>query len=367
MPNLQLSFEDAANIASWIISVPGEWPVKVEVPGAESADVKKAVDELIALYVTKSGNFKHADGKIESVALSDVETYTRKLGTSEKLLYLGERTISRLGCFGCHTIPGFENAKPIGTALNDWGIKNPARLDFGHIREYLEEQPEDKANPDEELGRRDGTPPEYQEEVAHETRMGFLFQKLHRPRSYDFLKNRERYKPWDDRLRMPQFAWANDPNAVEEVMTFVLGLTGERINARYLPDARYKPAQVAMAKGSKVLTRHNCTGCHVVDMPRFIIPKGRKVAEAFTNFKGNVRTAYNNRANDFLAELYPDVTYDPSKKLDPDHDRGAVEADPRRRLAGPDRGDAHGRLRERGHGPALEARDDPGLQVQRRG
>ena len=33
MPNLQLSFEDAADIASWIISVPGEWPVKVEVAG----------------------------------------------------------------------------------------------------------------------------------------------------------------------------------------------------------------------------------------------------------------------------------------------------------------------------------------------
>ena len=53
-------------------------------------------------------------------------------------MYLGEKTISRLGCFGCHTIPGFENAKPIGTALNDWGIKNPARLDYGHIAEYLD-------------------------------------------------------------------------------------------------------------------------------------------------------------------------------------------------------------------------------------
>ena len=30
-------------------------------------------------------------------------------------------------------------------------------------------------------GRRDGTPTIYQEEVTHETRMGFLFQKLHRP------------------------------------------------------------------------------------------------------------------------------------------------------------------------------------------
>ena len=36
MPNLQLSAQDAADIASWILSVPGEWPVKVDVPGVET-------------------------------------------------------------------------------------------------------------------------------------------------------------------------------------------------------------------------------------------------------------------------------------------------------------------------------------------
>ena len=70
--------------------------------------------------------------------LSEVDEFvTKELKTDDKLLYLGEKTISRLGCFGCHTIPGFENAKPIGTALNDWGIKNPARLDYGHILRVL--------------------------------------------------------------------------------------------------------------------------------------------------------------------------------------------------------------------------------------
>ena len=126
MPNLQLSFDDAASIASWILSVPGEWPVKVEVPGYETKDVKGAVDELVRLYLTKSGSFKHADGKVESVSLSDIDGYVQKLGASDKLMYLGERTISRLGCFGCHTIPGFENAKPIGTAaLERLGPEEP--------------------------------------------------------------------------------------------------------------------------------------------------------------------------------------------------------------------------------------------------
>ena len=309
MPNLQLSFQDSADIASWILSVPGEWPVTVEVPGADTKEVKAAVDELVTLYVSKSGSFKKADGKVVSKSLSEVKDFvTKELGMEEKLLYLGDRTISRLGCFGCHSIPGYENAKPIGTALNDWGLKSPARLDYGHIREFLEEQAADMDK------TRDGTPLAYQEEVTHETRLGFLFQKLHRPRSYDYLKKSEKYKPWDDRLRMPQFAWANDPAAIEEVMTFVLGLTGERIPARYLAKTHYTPTQQAVALGSKVVNRHNCTGCHILDMPKYNVREGTKVADVFTDFKSNLRTSYSNRASDFL-ELYPGLTYDPAKKL----------------------------------------------------
>jgi cbb3-type cytochrome oxidase cytochrome c subunit len=311
MPNLQLSEQDAADIASWVLSVPGEWPVKVDVPGVDSKEVTGAIDELVKLYVSKSGGFKKPDGKTVAVSLSELDGLVKTLKLDEKLLYLGEKTISRLGCFGCHTIPGFETAKPIGTALSDWGLKLPARLDFGHIVEYLTDQPPDDQH------NRDGTDLYYQEQVTHESRTGFLYQKLHRPRSFDYLKKSEKYKAWDDRLRMPQFAWANDPAAVEEVMTFVLGLTGERIPGKYLPKTHYTPAQTAVAQGWKVLNRYNCDGCHVLEMPKFTIRAGVKVEEAFANFKTNLRSSYTARANDFI-ELYPQLTYDPKKKLDAD-------------------------------------------------
>ena len=72
-------------------------------PPVESKQVKEAVDELVKLYVSKSGSFKKADGKTLAVSLSEVdELVEKKLALDEKLLYLGERTISRLGCFGCH-------------------------------------------------------------------------------------------------------------------------------------------------------------------------------------------------------------------------------------------------------------------------
>ena len=139
MPNLQLSAQDAADLASWIISVPGEWPVEVEASPVDSDEVMEALDELVELYVTKGG-YKQKDGKNVAVALSEVEPFVEKLSTDDKLFFLGEKTISRLGCFGCHNIPGFEDAKPIGTPLNDWGLKSPHRLDFGHINEYLQDQ-----------------------------------------------------------------------------------------------------------------------------------------------------------------------------------------------------------------------------------
>jgi cbb3-type cytochrome oxidase cytochrome c subunit len=308
MPNLQLTLQDAADVASWLISVPGDWPVRVEVPPVQDKQVGAAIDELVKLYVTKGGYKK--DGKTVAVALSEVDDFVGKLNTDEKLFFLGEKTISRLGCFGCHAIPGFETAKPIGTPLNDWGLKSPARLDYGHIHEYLQEQFQ------KDNGDRDGTDPFYQEQLGHETRIGFLYQKLHRPRSYDYLKKSEKYKTWDDRLRMPQFAWANAPAAVEEVMTFVLGLTGEKIGSKYLARSKYNETKIALAKGAKVLNRYNCTGCHVLEMPKFTIPASVKTAEAFTDFKSSLRSSYSARSTDYIPELYPELSFDPKKKLD---------------------------------------------------
>jgi len=50
-------------------------------------------------------------------------------------------------------------------------------------------------------------------------------------------------------LRMPQFACGQRPEAIEEVMTFVLGLTGEKISGRYMPKT-YASRYDAMAQGT---------------------------------------------------------------------------------------------------------------------
>jgi cytochrome c2 len=293
MPNLQLSWQDAADLAAWVISVPGEWPESVEMPALDSPEVVAGLDELVKLY----------KGKTEPI--SQLDEVVSKMNQDQKLMFLGEKTIGRLGCFGCHSIPGFENYKRIGTALNGWGIKAPAKLDFGHVNEYLDDH-RDSAIDDY-----------YDDKIRHHTRSGFLYEKLHRPRSYDYRKAKEDIKAWDDRLRMPQFAWANDPAAVEEVMTFVLGLTGEKIPAKYLP--HYGPATEAIARGERVINRYNCAGCHTLAMPKYTIAAGTKVDDAMPDFATTLNVSYQNRANDYL-ELYPGLTFDPQKKpeLKPD-------------------------------------------------
>ncbi len=321
MPNLQLSAEDAADIAAWIISVPGEWPVSIEVPPVDSPEVTQGLDDLVKLYVTKGG-YTPPGGKSEAVALSEVDDKVKSLSRDDKLMFLGEKTIARLGCFGCHNIPGMESAKPIGTPLNGWGIKSPAKLDYAHIAEYLDDQPVDDA------GSRDGTDPYFLEKIEEHTRSGFLFEKLHRPRSYDYKKTSEDIKAWDERLRMPQFAWANDRRAVEEVMTFVLGLTGERIAARYLPKSHYTPRQTAVAQGAKLLNRYNCTGCHVLEMPKYTVEAGTPLSDALTDLKANLGSSYKNRSADYLKSFYPGLTFDPKTALEPDKIEDALGLKP---------------------------------------
>lgn len=302
MPNLQISLEDSTNIAAWLLSVESKVPQEFnDIKPVDSPEVSKSLDELVSLFKRKSGT-----------ALVDLESTVGKMSTDEKLLYVGEKSISRLGCFGCHSISGYENAKPIGTPLNGWGSKSPTKLDFGHITEYLIDQPEHD-------GKRDGTDEYYSEKLTEHTRMGFLYQKLHRPRSYDYKKTNENLKDWDDRLRMPQFTWANDDSAIEEVMTFVLGLVEGKVNSKYLPD--YNPQKAALAEGRKLIDRFNCKGCHVLEMPKYTITAGTKLIDAMPDLETNIMVSYGARASDYKNLVKdPALAFDPEKQPTPNLD-----------------------------------------------
>jgi len=265
--------------------------------------VSSPLDDLVRLYLSKSltkakledlfeeQRFPvtaemYAEGKSprEFLKGDEIELAPRSLDEKisleewehRKMIYVGRRTISRYGCYGCHDIPEFETARPIGTALQDWGRKDTSKLAYEHIHEFLHHHGEpDGSSTEEKLARvvkhaqagNEGVNQQdlddaylYESVISH-GRAGFLWQKLRDPRSYDYMKTET--KGWDERLRMPKFPFNSEQ--IEAISTFVLGLVADPPAPQFL----YRPDGVAGAKieGERLLAKFNCTGCHMVEMP----------------------------------------------------------------------------------------------------
>ena len=112
------------------------------------------------------------------------------MSDEERTQFLGEKTIARYGCFGCHTISGFEKASPIGTELTEQGSKLVERLDFGY-----------------EEGK-----------IAH-TLPAWTQRKLMEPRVFDVGK----VKQPEELLRMPKFHFTTEE--ADAIVTAVLSMT----------------------------------------------------------------------------------------------------------------------------------------------
>ena len=135
-------------------------------------------------------------------------------------------------------------------------------------------------------------------------------------------------------------------------MTFVLGLTGEKIASQVPAEvALHDRRRTAVAQGAKLLNRYNCTGCHVLEMPKYTIAAGTTLEDAFTDFDTNVKVSYSNRANDYLKEFYPGLTLRPQEAA---RAEAATTA-----KAVTIEGMPIGVFEDDAHRPALEAGDDP--------
>ncbi len=282
--------DPAADIRAFLLGTPSDWK-PTDVPAREwSGDDLTALADLAQEWLA-SDAIPAARAK-EFVQTGIPDSLEPKLKADEKLLlkknfsnrtqqlqdFVARRTISKYGCFGCHDIPGFEEAKPIGTGLADWGRKDSSKLAFENIHAFLSgpgdphaDKHSDAAHGDtghEAGGHGHLNPGDYVEDgisyflqslVSH-ARDGFLWQKLRMPRSYDYKTTKN--KGYNERLRMPKFPFTEAER--EAVMTFVLGLVSEPPADKfvYRPDAR-RAAEVA---GRHVLDQFNCAGCHTLKM-----------------------------------------------------------------------------------------------------
>jgi mono/diheme cytochrome c family protein len=340
----QIALREANDIAAWLLSRPVADADRnfatVETPDLETlkslarvwlekVQTRKEIEDAI---VKGKGFTKE---QIENKPADADERFLEGDITADKLMmYVGKKAINNYGCYGCHTVPGFEAAKPIGTGLNDWGKKDPDRIAFEDSEHFIEHKyhvvdvRRDLTEQEKQSGHatgwefKDGKPPYekfYAEQLdhGHQTRVGFLSLKLQEPRSYDY----NRIVGWSERLRMPQFKFARpkrltgesdadyekrasreDADAKEAVMTFVLGLVAEPVPAKYVN----VPAgdKAALVKGRQVLDKFNCAGCHQVQPGIYDFKLTReKVGEKDVEKDGKTVKEPITRRDDVLARL----------------------------------------------------------------
>ena len=211
MPNLRLTDADVADVATYLSGL--------KQSGGDTAKAtpdQAAVDAVLLDYYRSVMPFEEAKAEVS------------KLDSEAKQLALGQRVISRYGCFSCHEIKGFETTQPIGTELSEAGTKLVSRLDFAFIQE-----------------------------IPHTSKLAWYRTKLHDPRIFD----RGRVLRPDEKLRMPNFEFAD-----EEVDRLLVALMSFQ---RDVQPAQAMPVKSArrdfLTSGRALVHRRNCVGCHVIE------------------------------------------------------------------------------------------------------
>ncbi len=267
---------------TWILDPKSLWPDKPGFPGTNMPNLRlteqQAADFTAYLMTKRNVAFeqqlfeKPADDRIyeeivfekltERMTEARAKAEIAAMGGLEKRRRAGEFLLNHYGCFGCHEIPGYEDAKPIGTELNGWGSKHADRLDFGIVEMDWKQE-------------------------GWFNREKWLQQKLANTRYYD--RNKDK-KPFE-KLKMPQFSQLVGPDVAElegqgqgehaaaaaehaaipadfnredreAVMTFVLSLVKD--NTASSIQKHLTPAEAAAERGRLLVREKNCIGCHIL-------------------------------------------------------------------------------------------------------
>lgn len=213
MPSLRLTDQEAADITAYLLASRDPEFENLQLPEID-AGVR---DQLVLAYLQNKQTIEQSQASL--AAMSD----------DQRNVYLGEQTIHRYGCWGCHDMAGFETAKPIGVELTEEGSKPLHQFDFGYLHD-----------------------------VPH-TRHDWIFNKLRDPRSYD--QGKEQVKTYEELLKMPNFEMSE--REARAVVSLVLGFTKQSAEASRLAGRSARDA--AVAAGRKIITLYNCQGCHLLE------------------------------------------------------------------------------------------------------
>ena len=211
MPNLRLSDQEAADITAYLLESRIPEFEAMSVPTLDEAEL----DSITMGWMAKDNTLQRVRSMMAEMSLDD------------KLEYVGKRSILHYGCFSCHNLPGFEDAKPIGTPLTFEGSKPVHSLDFGSVHE-----------------------------IGH-TNYNWFEAKLADPRIFD----RHTIKAHDAKLRMPNFHFSE-----EEIAATVTALLGfAKADVGHAKLASQSAEGELIQRGLTVIKDYNCQGCHIID------------------------------------------------------------------------------------------------------
>ena len=134
----------------------------------------------------------------------------------------GEALVRTYGCFGCHTIPGFESESKVGADLGEFGAKTPEEFDFGDT-----------------VG------------IEHSW-TGWTLGKVTNPRRYHTRRIAS---------RMPVFQ-INDEDA-EALAVLLKSFQPEKYPISYIHNRSEKLNDIDA--GRRFVKKYNCTGCHQIE------------------------------------------------------------------------------------------------------
>ncbi|MEZ0230901.1 MAG: c-type cytochrome, partial [Planctomycetota bacterium] len=278
MPNLRLDAGDARDIATYLTA--GEGVKDAELAALKPAGwVDEPADKLpgganqlefaVKDYLKKDYTSPEIDKIMKWDPKDPAESKLPKLGTEEaRFLYLGEQTIGRLGCFGCHFIKGMESRPGIGRELSDIGDKNLTQVDWGFesVNRFMSAKEKQERAGDK----------------IRENRHEWLNLKVKHPRVFD----RGKVKDPLDRSRMPQFSTTAFER--EALVTYLIGHTGNR---KVADEYKYKPSvrRANTIEGEYAMQRNNCKACHLLGVDRVAVTnEAGVVMQPLLDAKGEV-------------------------------------------------------------------------------
>ncbi len=211
MPTLRLTDSQVADAATFLVGLKG--------PAGDAAKATpdpKVADDVLLDYLKNVMPFE------------DAKAQMAKMTPEQKQVDLGQRAISRYGCFSCHDIKGFEQAQSIGTDLSEEGSKLVTRLDFAFVTD-----------------------------IPHTSKTAWFRTKLHDPRIFD----KGRVLQPLEKLRMPSFDFTDEE--VDRLLTALMSFQREIQPPAAMPVRSARSDNIIV--GRTLVHRRNCVGCHIIE------------------------------------------------------------------------------------------------------